>query len=459
MLGQTAYKTIEANHDMLKKIALDMWANPEGPYREFKACEWISEALKKAGFDVEIGAGGVPTAIKATYGSGHPVIGFLGELDALPGLSQELCTEKKPIEGQTYGQGCGHNLLGVAHLGAVIGLKEEMIEKNLPGTIVYYGCPAEEQLTGKSFMARGGAFDCLDLAIHFHPGKTNTVSLGTSNALNSAKFHFKGRTAHAGGDPHNGRSALDAVELMNVGANYLREHVTSDVRIHYIITEGGTAPNIVPDKASNFYFIRAQSREVVEDTYERLCKIAQGAAMMTETELEIEYLGGCYNTLPNKVLGKVVYDCLKEVPVEPWTEEELKFADALNKTMPEVYAKNVAASGAPEGTILFEGVEEPKAVNSFGSTDVGDVQHICPAIMFNTATYNIGAPGHCWQITASAGSSIGIKGMLLASRVMALFGLKVLTDPKIYEKAKAEFDKAMAGKKYKCPITPELLVP
>ena len=251
-----------------------------------------------------------------------------------------------------------------AHLGAVIGLKEEMIEKNLPGTIVYYGCPAEEQLTGKSFMARGGAFDCLDLAIHFHPGKTNTVSLGTSNALNSAKFHFKGRTAHAGGDPHNGRSALDAVELMNVGANYLREHVTSDVRIHYIITEGGTAPNIVPDKASNFYFIRAQSREVVEDTYERLCKIAQGAAMMTETELEIEYLGGCYNTLPNKVLGKVVYDCLKEVPVEPWTEEELKFADALNKTMPEVYAKNVAASGAPEGTILFEGVEEPKAATA-----------------------------------------------------------------------------------------------
>ena len=268
MLGQTAYKTIEANHDMLKKIALDMWANPEGPYREFKACEWISEALKKAGFDVEIGAGGVPTAIKATYGSGHPVIGFLGELDALPGLSQELCTEKKPIEGQTYGQGCGHNLLGVAHLGAVIGLKEEMIEKNLPGTIVYYGCPAEEQLTGKSFMARGGAFDCL---------------CGSAVGINSVKFHFKGRTAHAGGDPHNGRSALDAVELMNVGANYLREHVTSDVRIHYIITEGGTAPNIVPDKASNFYFIRAQSREVVEDTYERLCKIAQGAAMMTET--------------------------------------------------------------------------------------------------------------------------------------------------------------------------------
>lgn len=459
MIGEIAYKAIEDNRAKLVEVEKNIWENPEGPYREFKACQWTADVLKDAGFDVEIGVAGIPTAIKATWGSGHPVIGLLGEYDALPGMSQTHSTHKEPIEGQAYGQGCGHNLLGVAHLGGAIGLKAEMEAKNLPGTVVFYGCPAEEVLTGKPFMARGGAFDCLDMCIAFHPGKANQVLCGSAVGINSVKFHFKGRTAHAGGDPHNGRSALDAVELMNVGANYLREHVTSDVRIHYIITEGGTAPNIVPDKASNFYFIRAQSREVVEDTYERLCKIAQGAAMMTETELEIEYLGGCYNTLPNKVLGKVVYDCLKEVPVEPWTEEELKFADALNKTMPEVYAKNVAASGAPEGTILFEGVEEPKAVNSFGSTDVGDVQHICPAIMFNTATYNIGAPGHCWQITASAGSSIGIKGMLLASRVMALFGLKVLTDPKIYEEAKAEFDKAMAGKKYKCPITPELLVP
>ena len=185
MLGQTAYKTIEANHDMLKKIALDMWAKPEGPYREFNACQWISTALKEAGFDVEIGAGGVPTAIKATYGSGHPVIGFLGELDALPGLSQELCTEKKPIEGQTYGQGCGHNLLGVAHLGAVIGLKEEMIEKNLPGTIVYYGCPAEEQLTGKSFMARGADWAMCSTMPHSSstPSATNRLSAVTVSPL------------------------------------------------------------------------------------------------------------------------------------------------------------------------------------------------------------------------------------------------------------------------------------
>lgn len=211
---------------------------------------------------------GVPTAIKATYGSGHPTIGFLAEYDALPGLSQELAAEKKPIEGQPYGHGCGHNLLGAATLGGVLGLKAEMEEKKLPGTIIYFGCPAEEVLTGKCFMARGGAFDDLDIAIGFHPGKTNVAPMngGVSNALDSVKFHFKGRTAHAGGDPHNGRSALDAVELMNVGTQYLREHVTSDVRIHYIITEGGTAPNIVPDRASSYYFIRALSREAVEDT-------------------------------------------------------------------------------------------------------------------------------------------------------------------------------------------------
>ena len=458
MLGQTAYKTIEANHDMLEKIALDMWANPEGPYREFKACEWISEALKKAGFDVEIGAGGVPTAIKATYGSGHPVIGFLGELDALPGLSQELCTEKKPIEGQTYGQGCGHNLLGVAHVGAAIGIKAEMIEKKLPGTIIYFGCPGEEQLTGKPFMARGGAFDGIDMCIAWHPSNGDRISIGTQTALNTAKFHFKGRTAHAGGDPHNGRSALDAVELMNVGANYLREHVTSDVRIHYTITEGGTAPNIVPDKACVWYYVRALSREAVEDTYARLVKIAKGAAMMTETEVEIEFLGGCYNTLNNKVLANLVKDTMHEIPQEPWTDEEIAFAKALNEQSPQ-YKAGCAAVNRPEGTQLYEGPMEIETANSYGSTDVGDVQHIVPGIMIRTATYNIGAPGHSWQITACSGMSIGEKGMNRAAQVMAVSALKVLNDTSIYEAAKAEFDQEMAGKKYVCPIPAEVPVP
>ena len=458
MNGTIAYQAIEKNRAMLEGIAKKMWEKPEGPYREFNACQWISTALKEAGFDVEIGAGGVPTAIKATWGSGHPVIGILGELDALPGMSQKLVTHKEAAVPGDYGQGCGHNLLGVGALGGALGLKAEMEERKLPGTVVYYGCPAEEVLTGKSFMARGHAFDGLDLCVDFHPGTTNAVRTGKNTALNSAIFHFKGRTAHAGGDPHNGRSALDAVELMNVGANYLREHVTSDVRIHYIILEGGTAPNIVPDKASSKYFVRALTRDAVVDVYDRLVKVAKGAAMMTETEVEEEFLGGCYNTLNNKVLANLVKDTMHEIPQEPWTDEEIAFAKALNEQSPQ-YKAGCAAVNRPEGTQLYEGPMEIETANSYGSTDVGDVQHIVPGIMIRTATYNIGAPGHSWQNSACSGHSLGLRGMIYASRVIALFGLKVIENPDIVEKAKAEFVKETGGKPYICPIPEELPIP
>ena len=459
MNGTIAYQAIEKNRAMLEGIAKKMWEKPEGPYREFNACEWISTALKEAGFAVEIGAGGVPTAIKATWGSGHPVIGILGELDALPGMSQKLVTHKEAAVPGDYGQGCGHNLLGVGALGGALGLKAEMEERKLPGTVVYYGCPAEEVLTGKSFMARGHAFDGLDLCVDFHPGTTNAVRTGKNTALNSAIFHFKGRTAHAGGDPHNGRSALDAVELMNVGANYLREHVTSDVRIHYIILEGGTAPNIVPDVASSKYFVRALTRDAVVDVYDRLVKVAKGAAMMTETELEIEFLGGCYNRLCNMELSKVLYDCLAEAPKEAFTEEEKAFAHALNQTMPELYEQLRTKAYAPEGTDLHEGLLPIEPVDGYGSSDVGDVQHIVPGASFSTACFAIGAPGHSWQNSACSGHSLGLRGMIYASRVLALFGLKVLENPDILKKAKEEFDKETGGKPYICPIPEELPIP
>ena len=459
MLGNTAMQAIDQYRSTLDQLSKGIWAHPEAGYRETYACDATAKVLRDAGFEVEIGAGGVPTAIRASFGSGHPVIGLLGEYDALPGLSQECCgTEKKPVEGQGYGHGCGHNLLGVAHVGAAIGIKEEIEKNHLPGTVVYYGCPGEELLTGKPFMARGGAFRDLDLAMAFHPNTNNSATMGVSTALNSAKFHFKGRTAHAGGDPHNGRSALDAVELMDVGANYLREHVTSDVRIHYTILEGGTAPNIVPDKACVWYYVRALSREAVEDTYARLVKIAKGAAMMTETEVEEEFLGGCYNTLNNKVLANLVKDTMHEIPQEPWTDEEIAFAKALNEQSPQ-YKAGCAAVNRPEGTQLYEGPMEIETANSYGSTDVGDVQHIVPGIMIRTATYNIGAPGHSWQITACSGMSIGEKGMNRAAQVMAVSALKVLNDTSIYEAAKAEFDQEMAGKKYVCPIPAEVPVP
>ena len=456
MLGKIAYEAIEKERAALDKIRLDMWNNPEGPYREFKACEWIAKYLEEKGFKVEVGAGGVPTAIKATWGSGHPVIGLLGELDALPGMSQKVCTHKEPVVEGAYGQACGHNLLGVAHVGGAIGLKAELEASGKSGTIVYYGCPAEEVLTGKGFMARGGAFDDLDMCIAFHPGAINSVRVGTSNGLNSAEFRFKGVTAHAGGDPYNGRSALDAVELMDVGANYLREHVKSDVRIHYVITNGGMAPNIVPDRASVWYYVRAPKRESVEEVYDRLVKIAKGAAMMTETELEIDFKGGCYESTMNSVLADTLQKSLKECPRDEWTKEELEFAEEINKTTGKIYDNAVKQEGFEH---LHSGVYELTRCGHFGSTDVGDVQHICPGTSFTTACYPICAPGHSWQITASSGSTIGEKGMTLAARAMALCALKVIEDPEILKKANEEFEKMMGGKKYVCPIPKDLPVP
>jgi len=246
---------------------------------------------------------------------------------------------------------------------------------------------------------------------------------------------------------------------MNVGANYLREHVTTDVRIHYVITHGGTAPNIVPDYACVWYYVRAPKREVVEDTYKRLIKVAEGAAHMTETKLEVEYLGGCYNTLNNKVLAEVINEALNEAPRDSYTEEEKKFAGELNKATPEVKESLVRKNNIPADMEICDMVLPIQNVDGFGSTDVGDVQHIVPGIMFGTACYGLGAAGHSWQITASSGHSIGRKGMIYASRVMAIAGLKILEDPSIYERAKKEFDEAMAGKEYLCPIPKDLPIP
>ena len=413
--------------------------------------------LRNAGFTVETGLYGMPTSIRASWGKGHPVVGFLGEYDALPGLSQKVSTEKEPVCAGAPGQGCGHNLLGVSCVGAALGMKAELEERGLEGTVVFYGCPAEEVLTGKAFMAREGAFRDLDVAFSWHGSTSNNLSTGTMTGLNSAIFHFKGITAHAGGDPHNGRSALDAVELMNVGANYLREHVTSDVRIHYVIKEGGTAPNIVPDNASVWYYVRAMSREAIEDTYRRLILVAEGAAHMTETQLEIEYLGGCYNTLNPVMLTNLTHDVMEQIEMPHWTDEELAFADELNKKSQQYQA--VKDSGKLENGPLCTFVEPVAKRDGYGSTDVGDVQHIVPCVQVMTATCNLAAPGHSWQITSCAGMSIGMKGMLFGSKVMAATAMKLVEDPKLVEQAKEEFNKQMNGRTYNCPIPKEIPVP
>jgi aminobenzoyl-glutamate utilization protein B len=316
---------------------------------------------------------------------------------------------------------------------------KKLIESGLlTGTVVFLGCPAEESLLGKGLMARNGAFDDLDFNVSFHPGTHNNVMVGNLTGVNSFKLHFKGRTAHAGGAPQNGRSALDALELTHVGINYLREHVTNDVRMHYVNTEGGTAPNIVPDKASGWYYVRALKREVVEDVYNRMLDCARGAALMTGTEVEVELLGGCYPTLNNHVLANTMRQIMCDTPQEPWTQEEQDFAAALD--------------GAERKYHLHTGVTPLATKDSYGSTDAGDVEHICPGIFFQTACCNASASGHTWQNTAAYGSSIGMKGMMYAARVMAIFGAKVMGDPELLAAAKAEFAEKTGGKPYICPI-------
>ncbi|MCL2339602.1 MAG: amidohydrolase, partial [Actinomycetia bacterium] len=335
----------------------------------------------------------------------------------------------------------------------------EMAARGLPGRVIYLGCPAEEVLVGKGFMARGGAFTDLDCVVDFHPASTNVVSMGRSTAVYSANFHFKGITAHAAFDPQNGRSALDAVELMNVGANYLREHITSDVRLHYIITEGGVAPNIVPDRASSRYFVRAFTMDACKSVYDRLVKVARGAAMMTETELEIEYLGGCYERQPIAALAELLQAALSEAPRPVWDAADRELAAALNNTMPELTASIIATNNLPADSVLHDGVLPISYTDMFASTDVGDVQHIVPGASFTTATMNLGAPGHSWQTAACSGSAIGMKGMLYAAKTFALFGLKVLENPEVLAAAQADFQQKMQGKTYDCPVTPEMTVP
>ena len=457
MIDTIATKAVDQNAGILTALAKKIWANPETAFNEVNACKWTAETLRNAGFEVETGYVGMPTAIRAVWGKGHPVIGFLGEYDALPGLSQKVSTEKEPLVPGAPGQGCGHNLLGVACIGAALGMKAELEATGKEGTVVFYGCPAEEVLTGQAFMAREGAFTDLDVAFSWHGATTNNVTLGTMTGLNSAVFHFHGITAHAGGDPHNGRSALDAVEIMNVGANYLREHVTSDVRIHYVIKEGGTAPNIVPDKASVWYYVRALSREAVEDTYRRLVLVAEGAAHMTETKLEIEFMGGCYNTLNPVMLTTLTHDVMEQIAMPQWTAEENAFAETLNGKSQQYEA--VKAKGVLEHGPLCTFVEPVLNENGYGSTDVGDVQHIVPCVQVMTATCNLAAPGHSWQITACAGTDIGMKGMLFGSKVMAATAMKLVEDPKLIEEAREEFKKQMNGKTYKCPIPKEIPIP
>jgi len=455
-MEHVANKAIEQFEEELKELARKIWNCPEVAFEEEHACQWTAEVLEKHGFKVETGYAGVATAVRGVWGEGHPVIGFVGEYDALPGLSQKAVSWKEPVAEGGPGHGCGHNLLSTACLGGALGLKAVLEEKKIPGTVVFYGCPAEEVLTGKVFMARNGAFRELDVALGWHGGPVTKIPTGTMTANTSVLFKFKGVSAHAAAFPEQGRSALDAVELMDIGANYLREHVPGDVRMHYSIQNGGGAPNVVPERASVLYYVRAMSRQNVDDALRRLILCAKGAATMTETSVEVEVTGGCYNTLSNMVLADTFQKVMNELPLPEWTEEELAFARTLNEASPQY--ESLKAAGLLEPPIYSQ-VGQMVKQDIYGSTDFGDLEHIVPAISVFTVTCNRAAPAHSWQVAACAGSSIGEKGMIYGSKLLANVAGELLADPSLIERAWEEFKVRTGGREYQCPIPAEVPVP
>lgn len=442
----------------LVDVSRKVWGFAEVGLQENRSAEVQVRALQAEGFEVDQGTGGMPSAFVAEWGKGSPVIGFLGEYDALMGLSQKAVPTKDPVCAGAPGHGCGHNLLGAAAMGSAIALKRYMAAHKVSGTIRYYGCPAEETLIGKVFMARDGVFNDLDAAITWHPGSVNTAQLGSSNGLNSAKFTFYGKTAHAAGDPHNGRSALDAVELMNIGANYLREHVISDARLHYVITEGGGQPNVVPARAQVWYYVRAPHRYQVDEIYGRLNDIAEGAALMTGTSFDIDFLAGCYGVLPNDALALLCLDVFKEFGAPDWSADDIVFAEELAKSLDrKAVVEGLKVDGAPKemlaqtvNTTVIDPLDKGKTMG--GSTDVGDVSWIVPTVQVSAACWPLGSPGHSWQVAAASGHSFGEKGMLRAAEVMAGGAVALLLDPSLIAKAKDEFKERLSGEKYVSPL-------
>lgn len=411
------------------RAAQSIWGFAEVGYKETKSSTLLQQMLKYAGFTIETGVAGIPTAFVATAGSGKPVIGILGEYDALPGIAQEAVPEPRPIPGQKAGHACGHHLFGVASAAAAIEVKNWLTANKIPGTIRFYGTPAEEGGSGKVYMVREGLFKDVDVVLNWHPGDANDATPSGSLANKTGKFRFYGRASHAAVAPERGRSALDAVEAMNIMVNMMREHVSEKSRIHYVITRGGEAPNVVPAFAEVYYYVRHPQRTEVKDMWDRLTRIAQGAALGTDTRVETEVIGGVYELLPNDVLSEVMMKNLREVGGYTYDAEEQKFAEAIQKTL---------QGNLPPLSNSATVVVSKKATEA-GSTDVGDVSWVVPTIGLSTATWVPGTPPHSWQAVAAGGTSIGNKGMMVAAKVMALTAVDLFSDPKKIEAGWAEF--------------------
>ena len=371
-LKAAALQGLQDSYGQYKDIALQIWNHAELGYKEVKSSALLQETLRKEGFTVEAGVADIPTAFVATYGSGQPVIGILAEFDALPGLAQQAVPEKKGIAGQAGGHGCGHHLFGAASVAAGVSIKKLMEEKKLTGTIKVFGCPAEEGGSGKVYMVRAGLFNDVDVAVYWHPGDGNGVTMTSALANSSAKFRFYGLSAHAAGAPERGRSSLDAVESMNYMVNLMREHVPQETRIHYVITSGGKAPNVVPDYAEVYYYVRHPKRDQVKQIFERVVTAAKAAAMGTETKMEYEIIGGTHDLLLNRTLGEAMQANLEQVGGVKYSAEEIEFAKKIQSSF--TYTAPAISSADSVKPLKIE------MDAGGGSTDVGDVSYAVPTV-------------------------------------------------------------------------------
>lgn len=440
VLKTEAAADIQQHYEEYESTAFQIWNFAELGYKEQKSSALLQELLRKNGFTVEAGVAGIPTAFVATYGSGQPVIGILAEYDALPGLSQQAIPEKQPVEGRESGHGCGHNLFGTASVAAGIEIKKLIEQKKISGTIKVYGCPAEEGGSGKVYMVREGLFNNVDVVLHWHPGDVNEVTMTSALANKSAKFRFKGLSAHAAASPERGRSSLDAVEAMDYMVNMMREHVPQEARIHYVITNGGKAPNVVPDFAEVYYYVRHPDKTEVKKIFDRIVKTAEAAALGTETKMEYEIIGGTHDLLLNRTLAEAMQKNLESVGGVLYSPEEKVFAQKLQSSFtfkaPEI---SDAATIRPLRAVANAGG---------GSTDVGDVSYTVPTVGLESATWVPGTPAHSWQAVACGGTEIGIKGMMVAAKTMALTAIDLYRNPTLISQAKEEFKKARADYKY-----------
>ncbi|MCK0127064.1 amidohydrolase [Erythrobacter sp. F6033] len=423
---------VEADAKRTERVAQQLWELAELGYLETQTTALLQSELSGEGFRIEQGIADIPTAFLAEWGEGGPVIAIMAEMDALPGINQSASPLREIIEGKNAGHACGHNLFGAGSLVAAIAVKKWLEETGTPGRIRFYGTPAEEGGSGKVYMTRAGMFDDVDVAIHWHAGDENSAAAQTSLANRSAKFRFKGISAHAAGAPERGRSALDGAEAMNMMANMLHEHMPQDARMHYVITSGGNAPNVVPDFAEVFYYVRHPDPDGVEEIWARLENAARGAATGTGTEVEWEVIHGNNPLLVNETLAKVMDQKLRQVGGVEYTDEERAWAEQLQESLGDA-AKPLASAGE---------IGEYEKSLGYGSTDVGDVSWATPTVGVRTATWVPGTSAHSWQAVAASGHSIGHKGTQVAAKSMSLMAVELFTNPELRAAARAEFDAA-----------------